>query len=83
MKEVAWWILTTLFSIRKGTTAPDWNLFPPLGAEHIRGMVQAGSKVVLVAGRYKLTALGGALKGELLNVLITDEVAAKELLDSD
>jgi deoxyribonucleoside regulator len=71
------------FFDQEGQTAPDWNVFPSLGAEQVRAMVQARKTVVVAAGRYKLPALRGALKGKLLNVLITDEVAAKELLDSD
>ncbi len=34
-------------------------------------------------GRYKLPALRAALRGRLFNGLITDEMAAKELLNSD
>jgi DNA-binding transcriptional regulator LsrR (DeoR family) len=46
-------------------------------------MVKAGKKVVVAVGKYKLTALRAALKGRLFNVLITDEMAARELLASD
>jgi deoxyribonucleoside regulator len=66
-----------------GQTMPDWNTFPSLGAEQVRGMVRAGKTVVVAVGKYKLPALRAALRDRLFNVLITDEVAAKELLDAD
>jgi DNA-binding transcriptional regulator LsrR (DeoR family) len=37
----------------------------------------------VAAGRYKLHSLRAALKGKLFNVLITDEMAARELLNSN
>jgi DNA-binding transcriptional regulator LsrR (DeoR family) len=46
-------------------------------------MVQAGKQVVIAAGKYKLPALKAALEGRLMSVLITDESAARDLLDSD
>ena len=67
----------------EGNTIPDWNVFPSLGTEEVRKMVQAGKIVVVAAGKYKLPALKAALKGRLFNVLITDEEAARELIDSD
>lgn len=66
-----------------GQTVPDWNVFPALGTEQVRGMVKAGKKVVVAVGKYKLPALRAALKGQLCNVLITDEMAAKALLDAE
>ena len=83
MKEGAVGDINYSFFNQEGQTAPDWNIFPSLGVQQVKGMVQAEKTVVVAAGRYKLPALRGALKGELMNVLITDEVAAKELLDSD
>jgi DNA-binding transcriptional regulator LsrR (DeoR family) len=67
----------------EGRTTPDWNVFPSLGAEQAKAMVKEGKKVVVAVGKYKLTALRAALKGRLFNVLITDEMAARELLASD
>jgi DNA-binding transcriptional regulator LsrR (DeoR family) len=46
-------------------------------------MVKAQKTVVVAAGRYKTAALRAALRGRLFNVLITDEMAAKELLGGD
>jgi DNA-binding transcriptional regulator LsrR (DeoR family) len=46
-------------------------------------MVKAGKEVVVAAGRYKLASLKSAINGRLFNVLITDEMAAKELLTSE
>lgn len=67
----------------EGQTMPDWNIFPSVGAEQVRGLVKAGKTVVVAVGKYKLPALRAALRGRLCNVLITDEMAAKELLDAD
>jgi DNA-binding transcriptional regulator LsrR (DeoR family) len=66
----------------EGKTRPDWNIFPSLDTEQVRQMVQDGKQVVIAAGQYKLPALKAALKGRLLSVLITDESAAKDLLNS-
>lgn len=71
------------FFDEEGRTTSDWNIFPSLGAEQSKAMVNKGKKVVVAVGKYKLAALRGALKGRLFNVLITDEMAARELLDSD
>lgn len=67
----------------EGKTIPEWNIFPSLGVEAVREMVRAGRKVVVAAGRYKLPSLKAALNGKLFNVLITDEMAARELLSPD
>jgi DNA-binding transcriptional regulator LsrR (DeoR family) len=63
-----------------GKTSPNWNIFPALGVEAVREMIEADKTVVVAAGKYKLEALQSALKGRLLNVLITDEQAAEALL---
>lgn len=65
-----------------GRTTPDWNVFPAIGVDRVKEMVKANKRVVVATGRYKLPSLKAALKGKLFNVLITDEVAARELLDS-
>jgi DNA-binding transcriptional regulator LsrR (DeoR family) len=67
----------------RGNTKRDWNIFPSLGVNEVKEMVEAGRKVVAAVGEYKLPALKAALKGKLFNVLITDEMAAKALLDSE
>jgi deoxyribonucleoside regulator len=70
------------FFNEEGGTSPDWNLFPSLGVDQLRQMIKAKKRVVVAVGRYKLPALKAALRGRLFNVLITDEVAASELLNS-
>jgi deoxyribonucleoside regulator len=72
--------LNCSFFDANGVTAPPWNIFPALGVEAVRAMVAARKTVVVAAGNYKLPALQAALKGQLLNVLITDEQAATALL---
>ena|SRR5215510_7869340 len=67
----------------EGKTSPEWNIFPSLGVDRLREMVKAGKKVVVAVGRYKLPALKAAVRGRLFNVLITDEMAAKDLLNFD
>jgi deoxyribonucleoside regulator len=71
------------FFNEEGGTSPAWNIFPSLGVDRLREMVKAEKKVVVAVGRYKLPALKAALRGKLFNVLITDEAAAKELLNSE
>jgi deoxyribonucleoside regulator len=83
LKEGAVGDINYSFFDDEGRTTPDWNVFPSLGAEQVKAMVKAGKKVVVAVGKYKLTALRAALKGRLFNVLITDEMAARELLASD
>ncbi|NOT60724.1 MAG: hypothetical protein HOP19_10940 [Acidobacteria bacterium] len=63
-----------------GSTAEQWNVFPALGVAAVQQMVVAQKTVVVAAGKYKLAALQAALRGRLLNVLITDEQAAAALL---
>jgi deoxyribonucleoside regulator len=83
LKEGAVGDINYSFFDQEGLTTPDWNVFPSLGADQAKAMIKEGKKVVVAAGKYKLAALRGALKGRLFNVLITDEMAAKELLDFD
>jgi deoxyribonucleoside regulator len=66
-----------------GGTTPDWNVFPALGVDQVKEMVKANKRVVVATGKYKLPSLKAALKGKLFNVLITDEMAARELLNSE
>ena len=83
IKEGAVGDINYSFFNEAGQTTLEWNVFPSLGVERVRGMVKSGKSVVVAAGKYKLPALRAALRGKLFNVLITDEAAAKELLDSD
>jgi deoxyribonucleoside regulator len=83
LKEGAVGDLNYSFFAEDGTTAPEWNIFPALGVAQAQAMVKAQKTVVVAAGRYKMAALRGALRGYLFNVLITDELAAKELLGGD
>ncbi len=71
------------FFAEDGTTMPEWNIFPALGVTQVQAMVKSQKTVVVAAGRYKSAALRAALRGHLFNVLITDELAAKELLSAD
>jgi deoxyribonucleoside regulator len=80
LKEGAVGDINYSFFAEDGTTAPEWNIFPALGGAQTQAMVKARKTVVVAAGRYKLAALRAALKGRLFNVLITDELAAKDLL---
>jgi deoxyribonucleoside regulator len=80
IKEGAIGDINYSFFAADGTTASEWNIFPALGVEQVQAMVKAQKTVVVAAGRYKLAAVQAALKGRLFNVLVTDELAAKELL---
>jgi DNA-binding transcriptional regulator LsrR (DeoR family) len=51
--------------------------------DRVKEMVKANKRVVVATGKYKLPSLKAALKGKLFNVLITDEMAARELLNSE
>jgi len=70
------------FFDENGETSAEWNIIPSLGVDRLREMVKAKKEVVVVVGKYKLPALKAALRGKLFNVLITDEIAARELLNS-
>jgi DNA-binding transcriptional regulator LsrR (DeoR family) len=83
LKEGAVGDINYSFFAEDGTTAPEWNIFPALGVAQAQAMVKAQKTVVVAAGRYKTAALRAALRGRLFNVLITDELAAKELLGGD
>ncbi|HEX5082417.1 MAG TPA: sugar-binding domain-containing protein, partial [Blastocatellia bacterium] len=83
LKEGAVGDINYSFFAEDGATEPEWNIFPALGVAQAQAMVKAQKTVVVAAGRYKTAALRAALRGNLFNVLITDELAAKELLDGD
>jgi deoxyribonucleoside regulator len=83
LKEGAVGDINYSFFAEDGTTASEWNIFPALGVAQAQAMVKAQKTVVVAAGRYKTGALRAALRGRLFNVLITDELAAKELLGGD
>jgi DNA-binding transcriptional regulator LsrR (DeoR family) len=83
LKEGAIGDINYSFFDESGETTPEWNIFPALGRDRVKEMVKANKRVVITTGRYKLPSLKAALKGRLFNVLITDEMAARELLNSD
>jgi len=69
------------FIDEQGESRKEWRLFLSLQAEQLRQMAKDPSKrVVVIAGQQKLKILRAALKGRLLNVLITDEITAAALL---
>jgi DNA-binding transcriptional regulator LsrR (DeoR family) len=65
-----------------GKTSPKWNFFPCLELGQMRKMMGAGTKVVVLAGGAKLPALKVAAKAGFFNVLITDDGAARGLLEA-
>lgn len=83
LKEGAIGDINYSFFAEDGTTTPEWNIFPALGVAQAQAMVKAQKTVVVATGRYKLAALRAALKGRLFNVLITDELTAKDLLNGN
>ena len=52
-----------------GETNLQWNVFPALGVEAVKEMVNAPKTVVVAAGKYKLAALQAALRGRLSGFL--------------
>jgi deoxyribonucleoside regulator len=59
-----------------------WRLFLSLQADQLQEMARDRAKrVVIMGGQHKERILRAALRGGLLNVLITDEVTAKLLLN--
>jgi len=69
------------FFDRDGNAREDWDFFLALGVEHYRKMsADSRKKVVMIAGKYKVDALGALLRGKLCNVLITDSTTAEKLL---
>lgn len=58
------------------------DFFLTLGVEKLRMMASDPSKkIVVVGGTFKEKVLSATLKGDLCNVLITDEQTARKLLD--
>lgn len=74
--------LAYCFLDKDGNCKKEWEmLFLGLSLENYRQMAADPKKrVVLMAGRHKDDPLRAALKGRLINVLITDETTAKTLL---
>jgi len=71
-----------------GNSNDDWRFFPMVGdfSEHkgldfYRHMCDQRKTVIAIAGPYKLEPIKAALKGKLINVLITDEHTAREILE--
>jgi DNA-binding transcriptional regulator LsrR (DeoR family) len=67
---------TWRFFLTAGYFEPRLN-----GVEFYRQMVKDGKKVVVLAGTYKARAILTGLKAKLFNVLITDQDAARNVLD--
>lgn len=64
-----------------GKTRPEWRFFLGLQADDLREMSRdEARRIVVVAGSQKERILRAALAGELMNVLITDELTAESLL---
>jgi hypothetical protein len=64
-----------------GKSVPKWDLFLALKVDQLRKMAADRAKTVIaVAGGPKEKALRAVLKGNLINVLITDEKVAMNLL---
>lgn len=69
------------FIDERGESRPEWRLFLSLQADQLRSIAKNPSKrVVIIAGQHKRRILRAALRGGLLNVLITDELTATALL---
>lgn len=67
---------TWRFFLTAGYFEPRLN-----GVEFYRQMVRDGKKVVVLAGTYKTRAIFTGLKAKLFNVLITDQDAARNVLE--
>ena len=73
-----------------GNTSDDWRFFPRVGdysefkgEEFYRKMVEKKKAVIAMAGPYKLQPIKAALRGKLINTLITDEETARQLAEGD
>jgi DNA-binding transcriptional regulator LsrR (DeoR family) len=70
------------FIDEQGQTRDHWRLFLSIQADQLHRMARNPAKhVVIIAGQHKRRILQAALRSQLLNVLITDEVTADWLLD--
>lgn len=58
-----------------------WNVFLSHGVGQAVKMVEQRKTVLVMVGNYKMKALKAIIKGKLCNVLITEEEAAKELIE--
>jgi len=69
------------FIDENGDSRKEWRLFLSLQADQLREIAKNPLKrVVVIAGQQKRDILRAALKGRLLNVLVTDETTAAALL---
>lgn len=69
------------FIDQAGETRPEWRFFLSLEAGSLKKMAAKSDRsIVAIAGANKQKVLCAALKGKLLNVLITDERTAEVLL---
>jgi DNA-binding transcriptional regulator LsrR (DeoR family) len=71
-----------------GDSNDHWRFFPMVGdfseykgVDFYRHMCEQRKTVVAIAGPYKLDPIKAALKGKLINVLITDEHTAREVIE--
>jgi DNA-binding transcriptional regulator LsrR (DeoR family) len=70
------------FFDKAGKTRPEWSVFPSIEIETLKKMSKNSEKrVVVTAGYYKIKSLRTVLDNKLCNVLITDTVSAKTLLE--
>ncbi len=70
------------FYDENGNGRDEWNIGIPLGLKQLKKMAASPDKqVVVVAGSYKIDALLALLRKKHCNVLITDSVAAEQILE--
>lgn len=74
--------LAYAFFDKEGKPSRKWNYFLTTEIERVREMANnyPDEKVVMMAGKFKIEGLKAALKGNLCNVLITDETSARQLI---
>jgi len=76
----------------EGNSREDWRFFPTVGdfpedyeykgVDFYREMVKQRKPVIAIAGPFKVEPIKAALKGRLINVLLTDEHTAEELVEA-
>ena len=73
-----------------GESNDDWRFFPSIGdyshykgVKYYRHMVQRKKPVVAIAGPFRLDPIKAALRGKLINILITDDVTAQQIAEGD
>ena len=73
-----------------GNTRDEWRFFPRVGdysdfqgVDYYRNMIAKKKPVIAMAGPYKLQPIKAALRGKLINTLITDEETARQLAEGN